>query len=165
MIGKVYFPRMVLPLSAIFSKLLDFSIGFIVMIGMFFYYQFVPTIEVVFFPVLLIILIFTSIGMGMILSALAIQYRDVNYAMTFMVRLLMYGAPVVYSISIIPEKFLYLYSLNPMVGVIEGMRAIFLGIKEMPWDLIAIGGTVSILLFVFGIFYFVRMEKTIADVA
>lgn len=164
-ISKVYFPRLVLPLSSVFSKLIDFGIAFIVMMGLFIYYQFIPTWEVIFFPVLLIILIMTSLGVGMILSAMAIQYRDVQYAMAFMVRVIMYSVPVVYSISIIPQKYLYLFALNPMVGVIEGMRAAFLGTKSMPWDLIGIGGIVSIILFVFGAFYFKRMERTFADIA
>lgn len=164
-ISKVYFPRLVLPLSSVFSKLIDFGIAFLVMIGLFFYYNFIPSWEVVFFPILLIILIMTSLGVGMILSAMAIQYRDVQYAMGFMVRVIMYSVPVVYSISIIPDKYLYWYALNPMVGVIEGMRAAFLGTKTMPWDLVGIGAAVSIVLFVFGAFYFKRMERTFADIA
>ena len=125
MLSKVYFPRLVLPLASVFSKLIDFGISFIVMIGLFIYYGFVPSINVIYFPVLLIILIMTSLGVGMILSAMAIQYRDVQYAMGFMVRILMYSVPVVYSINIIPQKWVYVYALNPMVGVIEGMRAAF----------------------------------------
>lgn len=165
MISKVYFPRLVLPLAAVFTKLLDFSIGFIVMMGLFLYYRFIPGVEALFFPILLLILIMTSVGVGMILSAMAIQYRDIQYAMTFMVRILMYSVPVVYSLEIIPEKWLYVYALNPMVGVIEGMRAAFLDTKPMPWDLIGIGAGVSVLLFVLGAFYFKRMEKTFADIA
>ena len=164
-LSKVYFPRLILPLSSVFSKLLDFGIAFIIMIGFFVYFRFVPSINVVFFPMLLLILIFTSLGSGMILSALAVQYRDVQYAMTFLVRLLMYAAPIVYSISIVPEQYHELYAINPMVGVIEGMRSAFLGTKSMPWSLVTIGGGVSILLFVFGTMYFKRMEKTFADIA
>ena len=107
----------------------------------------------------------TSLGVGMILSAMAIQYRDVQYAMGFMVRILMYSVPVVYSINIIPQKWVYVYALNPMVGVIEGMRAAFLGTKAMPWDLISIGAAVSLILFIFGAFYFRKMENTVADIA
>ncbi len=165
MLSKVYFPRLVLPLSAIFTKLLDFGIAFLVMIGLFIYYQYVPSINALFFPILLLILIMTAVGTGMILSAMAVQYRDVNYAMTFLVRILMYTVPVVYSINIIPEKYLYIYALNPVVGVIEGMRAAFLGTKPMPWDLIAIGGIVSLVVFIFGAFYFKRMERHFADIA
>ncbi|RJP77689.1 MAG: ABC transporter permease [Desulfobacteraceae bacterium] len=165
MLSKVYFPRLVIPLSSIFSRLLDFLIGFLVMIWLFFYYQYTPSINVLFFPLLLIILIMTSLGAGMILSAMAVQYRDVQHAMTFLVRLLMYAVPVVYSIHIIPRQYLYIYALNPMVGVIEGMRAVFLGTRQMPWDLIGLGFFVSIFLFVFGAFYFKKMERTFADVA
>ena len=165
MLSKVYFPRLVLPLASVFSKLIDFGISFIVMIGLFIYYGFVPSINVIYFPVLLIILIMTSLGVGMILSAMAIQYRDVQYAMGFMVRILMYSVPVVYSINIIPQKWVYVYALNPMVGVIEGMRAAFLGTKAMPWDLISIGAAVSLILFIFGAFYFRKMENTVADIA
>jgi lipopolysaccharide transport system permease protein len=165
MLSKVYFPRLVLPLAAVFSKILDFAIAFLVMVGLFIYFNFVPNSNVIFFPLLLLILILASLGTGMLLSALAVQYRDVQYAMSFLVRILMYSVPVVYSISIIPEKWLYLYALNPMVGVIEGMRAAFLGTKAMPWDLIAIGGIVSVLLFGFGAMYFKRMERSFADIA
>ena len=165
MLSKVYFPRMVLPLASVFSKLLDFAIGFLVMLGLFVYYNFIPSINALFFPLLLVILIMTSVGTGMILSAMAVQYRDVQYAMTFLVRILMYSVPVVYSLSIVPEKYLYVYSLNPMVGVIEGMRAAFLGTKPMPWDLIGLGSIVATFLLVFGAFYFKRMEKSFADIA
>ena len=165
MLSKVYFPRLVLPVSAVLSKLLDFLIGMTVLAGFLLYYRFLPTINIIYFPLLLLILMMASLGTGMILSALAVQYRDVQYAMSFLVRILLYSVPVVYSISIIPEEYVYLYALNPMVGVIEGMRSIFLGTHPMPWDLIAIGGLVALLLFVFGVFYFRRMEKTFADIA
>ena len=165
MLSKIYFPRLVLPLASVFSKLVDFAIAFLVAIGLFVYYGYVPTVYALAFPLLFLILIMTSLGTGMILSAMAVQYRDVQYVMTFLVRILMYGAPVVYSISIIPDKYLYLYALNPMVGVIEGMRAAFLGTREMPWDLLLIGGGVSLTLFLFGAFYFKKMERTFADIA
>ncbi|MEM6735242.1 MAG: ABC transporter permease [Bacteroidota bacterium] len=165
LLSKVYFPRLLLPLSSVFSKLIDFSIAFLVMIGFFIYYGFVPTLSAAFFPLLMLILIMTSLGTGMLLSAMAIQYRDVQYAMAFMVRLLMYSAPVVYSINIIPDRYHHWYALNPLVGVIEGMRASFLGTKAMPWDLLSIGVPVSLFLFLFGAFYFKRMERRFADIA
>ncbi len=165
MLSKVYFPRLILPISAIFSKFLDFLIALLALIGLLIYFQYAPTINIIFFPLLLLILIMTSLGVGMIFSAMAVQYRDVQYAMSFVVRILMYSVPVVYSISIIPEKYLYLYALNPMVGVIEGMRSMFLDTKAMPWDLIGIGAVVSFALFLFGAFYFKKMEKTFADIA
>ncbi|MEQ9298388.1 MAG: ABC transporter permease [Cyclobacteriaceae bacterium] len=165
MLSKVYFPRLVLPFAAVLSKFLDFTIGGIVAIGFFIYYGYMPGLEVLVLPILIIIMIMTSLGTGMILSALAVQYRDVNHAMSFLVRLLMYSAPIVYSISIVPEKYLFWYSLNPMVGVIEGMRAALIGTRDLPWDLIGIGGAVSVILFVVGIFFFKRMESRFADIA
>lgn len=165
LLSKVYFPRLVLPLASVFSKLLDFIIGFAVMIGLFFYYEFIPSGNVIYFPILLLILIMTSTGVGMVFSAMAVQYRDVKYAMTFLVQILIYSVPVVYSINLVPSKYLYWYALNPMVGVIEGMRAAFLDTKAMPWDLISIGSAVAVFVFFFGAFYFKRMERTFADVA
>ena len=165
MIGKVYFPRLILPMAAVFGKLVDFGVAFVVLIGLLVYYGMVPTIEVLFFPLLILILVLTSLGAGAFLSALAVQYRDVQYAMTFMVRLLMYTAPVVYSVAIIPQQWQWAYALNPMVGVIEGMRAMFLGTRAFPWDWVATGGIVSVALFVFGCFYFRRVERHFADVA
>lgn len=165
MINKVYFPRLVLPLSAALSKLLDFVIGFVVLIGFLVYFQMLPSWEIIFLPLLLAILLMTSLGMGMILSAMAVQFRDVKHATSFLVQLLMYGAPVVYATSAIPEAWRFWYSLNPMVGVIEGFRSIFLGTQAFPWQWIAPGAVVSVVVFVFGLFYFRRMERVFADVA
>ena len=165
MISKVYFPRLVLPLSAALSKLLDFMIGVLILVGFMIYFQFVPSIWALFTPVLLIILLLTSLGLGMILSALAVQYRDVKHAVTFVVQLLMYAAPVVYPASKVPESYQFWYSLNPMVGVIEGFRASLLNTQPMPWDWITTGGIVSLIIFTSGTFYFRKMEKVFADVA
>jgi lipopolysaccharide transport system permease protein len=165
MISKVYFPRVILPLSSAFSKLLDFLIGFIVVIVFLIYYRIMPGANIIFLPFLMIILLMTSLGAGMILSAMAIQFRDVKYAMTFVVQLLMYAAPVVYPASKVPEKFILIYSLNPMVGVIEGFRSAILSTYPMPWHMILPGLAVSVLLFVFGLFYFRKMERIFADVA
>lgn len=164
MITKVYFPRLILPLSAIFSKLLDFLISFVVLVGILIYYKVMPGLGIVILPLLLLQLIMTSLGIGMILSAMAVQYRDVKYALGFIVQLLLYTAPVVYSTTAVPEEWQFIYSLNPMVGVIEGMRAIFLS-REIPWEWIWPGAIVGFVLFVFGLFYFRKMEKVFADVA
>jgi lipopolysaccharide transport system permease protein len=164
MITKVYFPRLILPLSAIFSKLLDFLISFVVLLGMLIYYQVIPGFGLMILPLLLLQLIMTSLGIGMILSAMAVQYRDIKYALGFIVQLLLYVAPVVYSTTAVPEAWQFVYSLNPMVGVIEGIRAIFLN-REIPWEWIWPGSIVASILFVFGLFYFRKMEKVFADVA
>lgn len=165
MITKVYFPRLVLPLSAALSKLLDFAIGVVVLAGFMIWFQFIPTIWVLFTPVLLLMLLMCSLGLGMILSAMSVQYRDVKHALSFLVQLLMYAAPVVYPTSKVPVEWQFWYSLNPMVGVIEGFRAALLGTQPMPWAWIGTGALVSLGLFIFGSFYFRRMEKIFADVA
>jgi lipopolysaccharide transport system permease protein len=165
MITKVYFPRLILPISAAFAKLLDFAIAFLLLIALLFYFGLTPSWEVVFLPILMIIMIMFSLGLGMILSAMAVQYRDVKHAIGFLVQILLYAAPVVYASSSIPVKYQFWYSLNPMVGVIEGFRSMFLSTQPMPWDWILTGGVISVIIFVFGAFYFKRMEKIFADVA
>ena len=165
MIGKVYFPRLILPLAAVLSKLLDFGIALVVLVGFLIYYQAAPAAEVVFFPLLLLILVATSLGIGSFLAALAVQYRDVQYGMNFLVRMLMYTAPVVYSIDYVPEAYQTLYALNPMVGVIEGMRSIFLQTRPFPWDWVGTGAAVSLVVFLAGCFLFQRMERHFADIA
>lgn len=164
MITKVYFPRLILPLSAIFSKLLDFLISFVVLLVLLIYFKVSPSWGLLFLPVLLLQLILTSLGIGMILSAMAVQYRDVKYALTFIVQLLLYAAPVVYSTTAVPDQYQTWFALNPMVGVIEGIRAGFLN-RAMPWEWIWPGALVALILFVFGLFYFRRMERIFADVA
>ena len=165
MITKVYFPRIVLPLSAALSKLLDFLIGFLVLLGFLVYFKMVPNVEILMLPVLLLILLMTSLGLGTFLAALAVQYRDVKHALSFLVQLLMYAAPVVYPTSVIPEPYQFWYAMNPMVGVIEGFRAIFLNSIEFPWMWVLQGGIGALLCFLGGTWYFHRMERGFADVA
>ena len=107
----------------------------------------------------------SAAGLGMWLTALAVQYRDVKYAIGFVVQMLMYAAPVVYSTNIVPQQYQYLYALNPMVGVIEGFRSALLGTRPMPWDFLAIGAISAILMFLSGAYYFRRKERLFADVA
>lgn len=164
MITKVYFPRLILPLAAIFSKLLDFMISFAVLLVLLIYFKVMPGIEVVWLPILLIQLLMTSLGIGMMLSAMAVQYRDVKYALGFIIQLLLYTAPVVYSTTAVPQKYQFLYTLNPMVGVIEGIRAMFLN-RPIPWEWVWPGTIIGLFVFIFGLFYFRRMEKIFADVA
>ncbi|MCS5489013.1 ABC transporter permease [Algoriphagus limi] len=164
MITKVYFPRMVLPLSALLSKMLDFTIAFVVVIFMLIYFKQVPGWGVLFTPFLIIQLLMCSLGIGMFLSALAVKYRDVKHALTFLVQLLLYAAPVVYSTSAVPAEYQKFYIINPMVGVIEGFRAAFLD-RSMPWEWIWPGTIVAVVVFVFGMMYFRKMERTFADVA
>ena len=166
---KVYFPRILIPLTPVFSKLADFFIAFLVLIGMMIYFQIVPTFNLVFLPLLILLMILSSVGIGMWLSSLAIQYRDVKFAIGFITTLLMYAAPVVFPASLILDKFGYdyylLYGLYPMVGVIEGFRSSLLGFRPMPWDLIGMGSISSIIFFITGALYFKKTERIFADVA
>jgi lipopolysaccharide transport system permease protein len=169
MLTKVYFPRLVIPMTPVLANLVDFAIAFIVLLLMMVWYGIPPTWNVVFLPLLVLLMILTTSGIGMWLSALAIQYRDVQHAIQFIVQLLMYAAPVVWPVSLIRERFgeagLLLYGLYPMAGVIEGFRSALLGANPMPWDLIMMGSFSALLIAFSGAFYFRRMERIFADVA
>jgi lipopolysaccharide transport system permease protein len=166
---KVYFPRLIIPLTPIVSKLLDFLIGLVFLAGMMVFYGYAPQIKMLLFPVLLVSMILTTAGLGMWLSALAIQYRDVKFALTFLTPILMYAAPVVFPASLILTKFgstAYLfYGLYPMAGVIEGFRSMIVPDRAMPWELVGMGIVSGLLLFSFGAFMFKRLEAGFADVA
>jgi lipopolysaccharide transport system permease protein len=165
MLSKVYFPRLVLPLAAVTAKLVDFGISFVLLLVLMACYGRVPTIGIAALPLLIAIMVLAAAGAGMWLTALAIQYRDVSYAMSFFVQLLMYAAPVVYPTSLVPQRFRLLYALNPMVGVIEGFRSALLATGPMPWDLLAVGAVTALLLAVTGLLYFSGRERLFADMA
>jgi len=165
MLSKVYFPRLVLPLSSVFAKLLDLFIALGVLLAMMLWYGRIPTLGVLVLPLLIAIMIMTSAGIGMILTSLAIQFRDVKHAMPFLVQSLMYAVPVVYPMSLVPGSLQWAYALNPMVGVIEGFRSGLLGTRPMPWQWIATGLLVSIVVFLIGLLQFRRQERIFADVA
>ncbi|MBN1883556.1 MAG: ABC transporter permease [Deltaproteobacteria bacterium] len=164
MLTKVYFPRIVIPAAAILDKLVDFIIALAILIVMMFFYRVAPTVWAVAIPCLVLMMILASAGFGLWLTALAVQYRDVNYAMTFSVQMFMYACPVVYPTSLIPEGWRLVYALNPMVGVIEGFRASLLGTIPMPWDLIGIGTVSSLVIFISGLMFFNYKERIFADV-
>jgi len=165
MISKIYFPRIILPLGAVLAKCVDLVIAlcllFVLMLG----FGFTPTWKVVILPVLLVILILSAAGVGIWLTAMAIQYRDVKYGLNFAVQLLMYAAPVVYPASLIPSEWRYVYALNPLVGVIEGFRATLLGTHPIPIVEISLGMLTSVALFLTSVAYFQSKERLFADVA
>lgn len=175
MISKVYFPRLVLPLSAVLSKLVDFGIALLLLFAMMAWYRIVPGLGALMVPYLVVLMMLTAAGMGTWLTALAIQYRDVKYGLNFAVQLLMYAAPVVYSVNVIPTSYQtswgwvvnpqWFYAVNPMVGVIEGFRSGLLGTRPMPWDFIAIGTVSAVVIAVSGMLYFRNKERLFADVA
>lgn len=165
MIRKIYFPRMVLPISRVLARLLDFAIAVLILLCLLLWYRQTPNWGVLMLPALCLMMVFTAAGAGLLLGAMAVQYRDIAYGMHFLVRLLMYAAPVVYPSSLLPEGLRFWYGLNPMAGVIEGFRAALLGTIPMPWDLIAPGAVTSMVILVVGAFYFRSKEKVFADVA
>jgi lipopolysaccharide transport system permease protein len=164
MISKVYFPRLIIPISPVLDKLVDFGISLVLLVGLMVWFKIAPTIWVLTLPLLILLMMVTAAGLGMWLTALAVQYRDVNYGMKFAVQLFMYASPVVYPASLVPDQFRLLYGLNPMAGVIEGFRAALLGTRPMPWDLIAVGSVTAFAVALSGAFYFRRTERVFADV-
>jgi lipopolysaccharide transport system permease protein len=164
LISKVYFPRLLVPFAATLSGLVDFVLAFILLLGMMVWYRIIPTWGLLLLPFLVILALMAALSIGIWLSAINVRYRDVGHAIPFMIQIWMFASPVAYSISAIPQKWHFLYSLNPMTGVIEAFRWALLG-KAQP-DFVAIGITVvmTIVLLLGGIVYFKRMEETFADV-
>jgi lipopolysaccharide transport system permease protein len=163
MLGKIYFPRLIFPITPVLSKLVDFGISLVLVFIVIIYYRVQPTWNLLLLPLFMLMMISVPAGIGMWLSALAIRFRDVKHAMPFLIRMLIYSAPIVYSASSIPEAYRMLYSLNPIVGVIEGYRACLLG-TPIPWQFIWPGIFAAVILLLGGAFYFKRMERIFADV-
>ena len=163
MITKVYFPRMIIPLSSILGGLVDFSIQFLVLIGMMIYYQFMPTSAVWTLPLFLLLALATALGVGLWLSALNVLYRDINYILPFLTQFWLLLTPVGYSVSEISPQWQVVYALNPMVCVVQGFRWALLGTAAPSWISLAISVAISLGLLVSGMFYFRRMERTFAD--
>ena len=169
MLTKVYFPRLVFPLTAVTAKLVDFFISFLIVGILMLYFRITPTRNIIVLPLLILLMILTAAGAGMWLSALAVQYRDIKHGLPFLSQLLMYAAPVVWPVSLITDRFgttaRFFYGFYPMAGVIAGFRATLLNNSPMPWDLISAGAISAILVFISGAFYFRRTEYLFADVA
>ncbi|MCA9456484.1 MAG: ABC transporter permease [Nitrospiraceae bacterium] len=163
MLGKIYFPRLIFPITPVLAKLVDFGISMVIIVCIMLYYRVSPTWNLLFFPLFLIMMVSIPLGIGTWLSTLAIRFRDVRQAMPFFIQMLMFSAPIVYSASSIPEQYRLLYSLNPIVGVIEGFRACLLGFP-IPWLYIWPGMLTAALLVISGTVYFKRMERIIVDV-
>jgi lipopolysaccharide transport system permease protein len=162
-ITKVYFPRMILPFSAVLSGLVDFAIGFLLLIGLMLYYHIVPTVATLLTPLFLLLAVATALTFGLWLSALNAIYRDVRYVVPFLVQFWLFASPVAYPSTLVPERWRWLYGLNPMAGVIEGFRWALTGHGQAPSGLLLVSaGTVLLLLFG-GVVYFQKMEGTIAD--
>ena len=163
MLGKVYFPRLIFPIVPVLSGLVNFAISMLIVLGILFYYRVSPTWNLLLFPVLVIIMMSLSAGVGMWFSAMAIRFRDVRYVMGYLLRMLMYTAPILYTASSIPENYRLIYSLNPLVAVIEGYRACLLG-TPVPWLYIWPGTITAAIILISGAIYFKRMERVFVDV-
>ena len=172
MLSKIYFPRLLIPLTPVVAGLVDFAIASVLLGAMMVWFGVAPGTQIVFVPLLVLTMVCTAAGLGMWFAALAIQYRDVNQAMPFVVQLMMFAAPVVWPSSLIVSKFpehestvRMIYGLYPMAGVVEGFRASLLDTMPMPWDLVATGAASSLVILVSGALYFRRVERIFADVA
>ena len=163
MLGKVYFPRLIFPIMPVLARLIDFGISILLILGVALYYRVLPTWNLLLFPLFVVFMMSIGAGVGMWLSAMAIRFRDVKFAMPFVVRMLIYSAPIVYSASSIPKAYRTIYSLNPIVGVIEGFRSCLLG-TPVPWQYIWPGMITAFVLLISGAFYFKRMERVFVDV-
>ncbi|MBI5450853.1 MAG: ABC transporter permease [Gammaproteobacteria bacterium] len=165
MVSKVYFPRIIIPTTAMVVSLVDFAIAFVLLLGLMLWYGVWPDVRFLILPLLLVLAMITSLGIGYLISALSVKYRDFRYVVPFMVQFGLYVSPVGFSSSVIPEQWRLVYSLNPMVGVIDGFRWAILGGDTLiywPGFLLSIG--IGIGLFLYGVRYFLRSERVFADV-
>jgi lipopolysaccharide transport system permease protein len=164
LITKVYFPRLTIPISAVAAGLVDFVISFLVLLGLMLFYKIMPTWMILTIPLFVLLAILTALAVSLWLSALNVQYRDVQYIIPFLIQAWMYASPVAYSAGLIPRgPWRIIYGLNPMAGVIQGFRWALVG-GNPPDELMAISVAMVLLLLVSGMYYFRRMEKTFADV-
>jgi len=164
LITKVYFPRLIIPASASLAGLLDFIIAMIVLVALMIYYQFLPGINILLFPALVFLTLLCAVGVGAWLSALNVEYRDIRYAIPFLIQIWMFISPVIYPVSMVSKEYQWLLALNPMGGLIKAYRACLLGHLSIDWRLLSISTVIILFLFFSGMYYFRRMEKTFADV-
>lgn len=164
LITKVYFPRLVIPISAVLAGLVDFAIAFVILLVMMFYYGIAPTMAILTLPLFVLLAVVTALAVGLWLSALNVQYRDVRYTIPFLTQFWLFVTPIAYPSSLVPEQWRALYGLNPMAGVVEGFRWALLGTSQAPGMLLLVSIVVVVGLLAGGLFYFRRMEKTFADV-
>ncbi len=164
LLTKVYFPRLVIPISTVISGFIDFALSFAVLLLMMVYYGKVPTINVIWLPFFLLLALITALGVGLWMSALNVEYRDVRYIVPFITQFWMLATPIAYPSTMLSEPWRTVYGLNPMVGVIEGFRWALLGSGTGPGAMTAVSTVVSILALITGAFYFKRMERNFADI-
>jgi lipopolysaccharide transport system permease protein len=164
LIRKIYFPRLIVPISGTVSGLVDFAVAFVILLGLMVWYGIAPTWGMLAMPIFLLLALATALAIGLWLSPLNVRYRDVGHTVPFVVQLWMFASPVAYPVSLVPEQWRLLYSLNPLAGVIEGFRWALLGKESPDFMVIAVSSAVVLLLLVSGLVYFKRMERPFVDV-
>lgn len=164
LIKKIYFPRLIIPVSSVLSGLLDFILAFIILIGMMFYFGIFPGSKIMWIPLLLSLSLLTSLSVSLWLSAMNVQFRDVQYITPFLTQLWLFATPIAYPSSLLSEPWRTIYGLNPMVGVVEGFRWALLNTDTAPGPVIVVSSLVTVILLIGGALYFRRMEKSFADV-
>lgn len=164
LLTKVYFPRVAIPASSVLGGLLDFGIASLLLIGMMIYYHVQPGWALLLWPFLVVLLVLLALGVGMILASLNVKYRDIKHALPFGIQLWLFITPIIYPTSIVPERFRDLMALNPMTGIIEGFRSCILPARPMNWRLLLISLGITTFIFVLGMAYFRKTERTFADI-
>ena len=164
LISKVYFPRLVIPLAGVLAGLVDLGIGLLLLLVLLVPFGITPSLGLLLVPLLVLLAMMTALSVSIWLSALDVQYRDVRYAVPFLIQVWMFATPVLYSPQLIPERYRTLLGLNPMTGVVEGFRWAVLGRAEGPGPLLAVSIAVTLVVLVTGLFYFYRMERSFADI-
>jgi lipopolysaccharide transport system permease protein len=163
MVSKIYFPRLVLPLASVLGGLVDFAIAFLILVVLMIYYKITPTTAIWTLPFFLVLTVVTALGVALWLSAINVQYRDVNYVLPFLTQFWLFLTPVAYSANVISAKWQVVYSLNPMAGVVNGFRWALLGTNTGPNMNMVVSICISLVVLVSGLFYFRSMERTFAD--
>lgn len=164
LLTKVYFPRLVIPISAVLGGVIDFGLGFIVLLGLMMYFRTWPTASVIWLPFLLLLALGTALGVGLWLSALNVQFRDIRHVVPFLIQIWFFATPVVYSSTLLPNAWRAAYGINPMAGVIEGFRWALLGTQTRPGPIVIVSALTVLVLLASGAWYFRRMERTFADI-
>jgi lipopolysaccharide transport system permease protein len=164
LISKVYFPRLAIPVATVLAAMVDFGISFVVLLGMMIYYRRMPTVHALYVPFFVLLAFLASLGVGLWLSALNVKYRDIRYVVPFLLQFWMFASPIVYPTSMLPARWRTLYALNPMVGVVDGMRWSLLGTHTAPGPVIAVSALTTLLFALGGAMYFRKMENRFADI-
>ena len=162
LITKIYFPRIIIPSAAVAAGLVDFALSFLVLIPLMFYYGISITPNLLFLPLMVVLITFLALAIGMWTSALNVKYRDIRYALPFVIQLWMFASPIIYPASMLRGKLKIVLTLNPLTGIIENFRSALVG-RQMNWSSLAISAAITLVLFVWSAYAFKRMEKTFAD--